>query len=271
VDSPPDRDKKGTAPSPEVQTTDEAPKRERIDSLRDLVNAYGSFPAGQLQGEIFAKIFAQEIDKLDSDGARRDFWELCANGGCHPYVLAAIVSLIRYRVGIETWWAAVVGSKTAREDFTNTLQLAASAIERAFRFPIDETAAAQLTSRGITVPSRLVSDLHFYIRVVNLAGLIADDMGVRSLEHVGELILASYVAKTTGTANHDRVAGLLSELDSSRDFAGQGAQKVWRSRNKEILDDPSSAISVLTDLLADLSKVLPRTGNAAASESDRPS
>jgi hypothetical protein len=258
VDSLPDRDKKGTAPGVEAATTDEAPKSDRLDSLRALVDKYRSFPAGRFQGQVFARFFALEIDKLDPDGARADFWKLCQNEGCHPLVLAAIVSLIRYRVEIESWWATVIGSTSRRADFTDTLQLAASAVERVFRFPLDEPTAAQLTSLGITPPSRLVSDLQFYTRMVNFAGTIADEMEVRSLEHVGELILASYVEKTTGTANHDEVSGLLSELGSARDVAGQNAQKAWRHRNKTILDDPSSAISRLTDFLADLSKVLPR-------------
>jgi hypothetical protein len=112
-------------------------------------------------------------------------------------VLVAIISLLRYRGHIEGFWTAVVGAPERRKDICSALDGAAAAIEHAFPPSLfdDDASRAQLATVGRIPPTQLAFELRLYSRVLRLAKLVADDIGVRSLEHISLLILASYVEK----------------------------------------------------------------------------
>ena len=242
---PPDRDKKGTT----------GRKLDDDDPLLGLLTTLRQFPNSHLREELLGGLIRSEVEQLSSSGARKDFERLCAEG-CHPAVLVAIVSLFRYRAHIDAFWATVVGAPEQREDVCGALDDAAAAIERAFAITLnDETAEASLARLGRIPPARLASELRLYGRTLRLAKLVADDVGVRSLEHISMLILASYVEKATGANHHGPIAGIIAEVCSKPDYS-EDAQKQWRYRSREVLDKRPSAVSRISDFLSDVTVAL---------------
>jgi len=248
VGSSGDRDKKGTADR----------KLEDGDPLLELLKTVRESPDSQLREEMLSHIIQLEVEQLTRPGARNDFEQLCA-AGCHPTVLIAIVSLFRYRIHIEGFWTAVVGAPEQRQDVCSALDEAAAALERGFPIAFNDAAQARLTRLGRIPPLRLASELRLYGRTLRLARLIADDIGVRSLEQISLLIFASYVEKVTGRDHHGPIAGIIAEVCAKPDYA-EDAQKQWRWRNREILDNSTSIVSRISDFLRDLTFALNQVG-----------
>ena len=245
MESTGDRDKRGTA----------ARELDADDPLLELFRVFRQLPNWRPREEIYGEVIRQELEHLSSSGARKDFELLCA-AGCHRAVLTAIVCLIRYRSNLEAFWSVVIGSPEQREDRCEALDNAAVAIEREFASVLDnDSFTTSLTDMGRIPPARLASELRLYSRLLQISRRLADDMGVRSLEHFSTLIFASYVERATGTNHHGPIAGIIAEAYSRPDYT-EDAQKQWRYRNKELLDNPSSAISRLSDFLLDLTAAL---------------
>jgi hypothetical protein len=237
VELPPDRDKRGTA-----DADLEADLVELLKALRDL-------PDSHVRDEFVANIVHGEIEQLSRPGARNAFEDLCS-AGCHRALLIAIVSLLRHRSSIETSWNAVVGSPEQREDICGELEAAAAALERAFPPAVFDTEAmwARVESIRRIPPPRLATELRLYSRTLRLGKLVANDIGVRSLEHVLMLILAGYVEKATRGSHHASIALIIAEVCSKPDYA-EDAQKQWRFRNRGVLDNPSSVPSRIAESL----------------------
>jgi hypothetical protein len=241
VESSGDGDKKGTAD----RLLDEN------DPLLEILKTFRASPHSQVREEMLAHIVQFEVEQLTRPGARNDFEKLCS-AGCHPAVLVAIITLFRYRRHIEGFWNVVVGAPERRKDICSALDGAAAAIEQAFPPSVfDEASCAQLERAGTIPPPRLASELRLYSRMLRLAKLIGDDIGVRSLEHISMLIFASYVERTTGANHHAPIAGIVAEVLAKPDYT-EDAQKQWRYRNREVLENESSLVWRISEFLTDL-------------------
>ncbi len=205
---------------------------------------------------LFAEWAAQEQQKLALPGAREDFAELCKHG-CNPQVLAAIIALIRYSPRLEAIWAVIVGPPESRQQATRSLENAAATLEEVFGTFIaveDEKDRAKFAKIERIPPSRMVSELRLYGRVINLAALLAVDTEAHSLGEVSKYILSSYANRTTGRFHDRNVSGLIGEIANSPEY-NEVAHRMWRNRNYERLEKHFSRI---TEFLVAMSVVIAR-------------
>ncbi len=202
----------------------------------------------------FAEWAERQGQKLASPGARTDFAELCRHG-CTPQVLAAIIALFRFAPRVERLWAEMIGHPRKRQKVTRALEKAASMLEEVFGEFIaaeDESQRETFADLGRIPLSRLVSEVRFYIRFLNLAEGLAADTETRSIREVTNYLLASYVKRATGRFRDRNVSALLGELAGSVDY-NEVAQRMWRTRNYQRLE---KHFSKLTDFLFTMGVVI---------------
>jgi hypothetical protein len=206
--------------------------------------------------QLYAEWAAEERQKLASPGAREDFEELCQHG-CNPQVLALIVAVLRNSPRLEAMWAIVVGPPENREKAARALENAAAVLEEifgAFTAVEDEKDRAELDKIGRIPPSRMVSELRLYGRLINRAKTLAKDTESHSLGEVSKFILSSYVERTTGRPHDRNVSGLIGEITNSPDF-NEVAYRMWRNRNYDRL---GKHFVWITNLLVAMSAVIAR-------------
>jgi len=246
--------------------TGPGPNRDMGDTDRSEL---GKFEAGQALWDAHRKILLKrgvDLDKafaewaerqgqkLASPGARTDFAELCRHG-CTPQVLAAIIALFRFAPRVERLWAEMIGHPRKRQKVTRALEKAASMLEEVFGEFIaaeDESQRETFADLGRIPLSRLVSEVRFYIRFLNLAEGLAEDTETRSIREVTNYLLASYVKRATGRFRDRNVSALLGELAGSVDY-NEVAQRMWRTRNYQRLE---KHFSKLTDFLFTMGVVI---------------
>ena len=204
--------------------------------------------------QAFAAWAEEQEQRLTSPGAREDFAEL-RKDGCLPLVLAAMVALLRHSPRLETVWEMMVGSAENRRKATRGLEKAAATLEEAFGALIaieDEAQRAAFANIGRIPFSRMLSELHFYIRFINLAESLRKDTGSHSLGEVSKYLLSSYVKRMTGRFRDRNVSGLLGEVTGPVDY-NEVAQRMWRNRNYKRLE---KHFSWMTDFLVAMSVVI---------------
>jgi hypothetical protein len=100
--------------------------------------------------------------------------------------------------------------------------------------------------------SRVVSELRFYIRFINLAESVRKDTGSHSLAEVSKYLLSSYVRRMTGSFHDRNASGLVAEVAGSVEY-NEVAHRMWRSRNHWRLD---KHYSWMTNILVAASVVI---------------
>jgi hypothetical protein len=236
-------------------TGTDKPKIEEVEDERTLWSAFREthLAKGINVDREFTEWAADQAKRLTSPGARGDFTELC-QGGCNSLVLAAIVALMRNAPGLEIFWETVIGSPPKRQKATRTLERAAATLEEIFGgfIAMADQDAATFAKMGRIPPSRIVSELRLYIRVINLAQSVRKDTGSHSLAEVSKYLLSSYVRRMTGTFRDRNVSGLVAEVIGSVEY-NEVAHRMWRSRNHRRLD---KHYSWMTNLLVAASVVI---------------
>jgi hypothetical protein len=206
--------------------------------------------------EVLAEWAAKEAHELPSPGAREDFDELCKHG-CNPQVLAVIVAGLRNSPRLEAIWAMMVGPTETRQKAIQTLEKAVGTLEEIFGVFIaveDERDRAEFAKIGRISPSRMVSELQLYGRLINMGKSLAVDTESHSLAEVSKFILSNYVERTTGRP-HDRcVSGLIAAVCNPSDYT-EVAYRMWRNRNYDRLE---KHFSWMTDFLVAMSVVMAR-------------
>ena len=206
----------------------------QIEAVRNLVDAYRRIyrPKGIDPDKILADFAAFVAQRLASPGARTDFEELCKSG-CVPPVLAAIVVSLRAFPHLERFWIEIVCRPERRQRATRALEKAGAIIEEVFEDFIgieDEIPKDAWNSLGHLLPSGLVSELRFYVSLLNIGEGMEAGTKPRSIREVSKYLLASYVKRTTGRFHDGNVSGLLAEVIGPADY-NEVAQRMWRSRN----------------------------------------
>ena len=199
-------------------------------------------------GKVLTDWAARQAQSLTTMEGRTGFERLCEQG-CAPQILAALLSLFRYRPQIERLWIVMLGDRHKRQKATRSLERAATALGEVFR---DAIACESEESRGGFTAgftaidhlplSGLISELRFYVQFLNSAPLIARELETRSLEEVSRYLLASYIQRATGRFHDTDVSALLAELTGPLDYT-EVAQRMWRLRNYERLDRNFSKIT----------------------------
>jgi len=230
----------------------------KIEELQDERILWNTFREIHLEKGInvdqeFAAWAAAQAKRLTSPGAGEDFTELC-RGRCTPQVLAAIVALLRNSPRLGEFWEAAIGSPPKRQKATRTLERAAATLEEIFDgfIAIGDQEAPTFTKMGRIPLSRVVSELRFYTRLLNLAELLRKETASHSLGEVSKYLLTSYVRRMTGSFRDRNVSGLVGEVVGSVDY-NEVAHRMWRSRNYERLE---KHYSWMTDLLIAASVVI---------------
>jgi hypothetical protein len=230
----------------------------KIEELQDERNFWNTFREARLAKGInvdqdFTDWAADQAKQLTSPGAREDFAELC-QGGCSPQVLAVIVALMRNSPGLEIFWETVIGPAPKRQKTTRTLERAATTLEEIFGgfIPLADQDAATFTKMGRIPLSRVICELRFYIRLINLGESVRKDTGSHSLAEVSKYLLSSYIRRMTGNFHDRNVSGLVAELTGFVEYS-EVAQRMWRSRNYRRLD---KHYSWMTNILVATSVVI---------------
>jgi hypothetical protein len=206
--------------------------------------------------KLLAEWADRETQQLASPGAREEFHELCDHG-CNRKVLAAIIALNRYSPRLETVWAMVVAPPEGRQKATRALENAAATLEAIFGSVIaaeDEKSKTAFANLGRISPSRMISELRLYIRLIQLAELLAVDTEAHSLDEVCKYVLSSYVERSTGRPHDRNVSGLIAEIATSSAY-NEVAHRMWRNRHYERLD---KHFSKLIEFLVAMSVVIAR-------------
>ncbi|HEY1477396.1 MAG TPA: hypothetical protein VGF37_06880 [Chthoniobacterales bacterium] len=201
----------------------------------------------------FAEWASEEQQSLTSPGAREDFAELCEHG-CTPQVLALIVWLMRKSPQLETFWKMIIGPPAKRQKATRTLERAASTLEEIFAgfIALGEKDTAIFTKIGRTPPAGVVSELRWYVRLINLSESLRKETGSHSLGEVSKYLLSSCVRRMTGSFHDRNVSGLVGEVAGVDDYS-EVAQRMWRKRNYGRLD---KHLSWMTNILVAASVVI---------------
>jgi hypothetical protein len=193
---------------------------------------------------------------LPSPGAREDFDELCKDG-CHAQAVAAIITLIRYCPQLEDFWKMIVGPPEKRQRIIKGLENAAAALEEVFEIPIaleDERNREEFAKIGRIPPSRMISELRVYGRLIKLTESLRVDTEAHSLAEVSKYFLSSYVKRMTGSFHDRNVSGLIGEAAGLPE-CNDVSHRMWRHRNYERLE---KNLSGMTDLLVAISVVMNR-------------
>jgi len=231
------------------------PRIEELKDEQDFWNHYRELR--RTRGINIDREFAEwttELQKsLTSPGAREDFTELCKHG-CTPEVLAVIVWLTRKSPGSGTFWKMIIGPPAKRQKVTRTLERAASTLEEIFTvlITLGEKDIAIFTKIGRIPLAQVVSELRWYIRLINLAESLRKETGSHSLGEVSKYLLSSCVRRMTGTFHDRNVSGLVGEVAGVDDY-NEVAQRMWRTRNYGRLDNH---FSWMTNILVAASVVI---------------
>jgi hypothetical protein len=231
------------------------PKIEELKDEQDLWNKYRELRRTRNINidQEFAAWAAEERQSLTSPGAREDFTELCKDG-CTSQVLAVIVWLMRKSPELETFWQMIIGPQAKRQKVTRTLERTASTLEETFAvlITLGEKDTVIFTKIGRIPLAHLVSELRWYIRLVNLAESLRKETGSHSLGEVSKYLLSSCVRRMTGSFHDRNVSGLVGEVAGVDDYS-EVAQRMWRKRNYGRLD---KHFSRMTNILVAASVVI---------------
>jgi len=234
----------------------------KIEELADEVALWNSYrEARRVRGidiaQLYADLAAEQKHELTSPGAREDFTELCTDG-CFQITLAALVVLLRYSPQLKSYWAELVGRPENREKSARNLEQAVKTLENLFGNVIaseKEARNVELVKIGHLPVSQMISELRFYIKLINFAATLRADMEVRSPVELAKYLLTSYVRTMTGRFHDKNVSGLIQELLGLADY-GEVAHRMWRARNYERID---KHFSWMTRFLVAMSVVMAQT------------
>lgn len=197
---------------------------------------------------------AEQQKSLTSPGPREEFVELCQDG-CVPQALALLVAVLRYSPTLETFWVEMVGNPDRRGRTARTLEKAAQTLESLFGgFVASESRGDReaLAKIGHLPISSVVSELRFYIQVINLARFLSKDTGTRSPAELSKYLLSSYVKRMTGHFHDRSVSGLIGAIVGQQEY-NDVAQRMWRSRNYRRFE---KHFSWMTNILIAMSVVI---------------
>ena len=231
------------------------PKIEELKDEQDFWNNYRELRRrrGINIDQDLGEWAAEQRQNLTWPGAREDFTELCKHG-CTPQVLAVIVWLMRKSPELETFWKMIIGPPAKRQKVTRTLERTASTLEETFAvlITLEEKEISIFTKIGRIPLAHVVSELRWYIRLINLAESLRKETGSHSLGEVSKYLLSSCVRRMTGSFHDRNVSGLVGEVAGVDDY-NEVAQRMWRKRNYDRLD---RHFSWMTNILVAASVVI---------------
>src|SRR5258708_5233850 len=170
--------------------------------------------------------------ELPWPGARDDFKELCEKG-CVTEILAILLASLRWSPKFEDFWSRFCGNPNDRRRVRKNLEKTAKAMEGLFELIIrfeDDDVTSKLSKIDRIGPGRLVSELRFYARLLNLSESISRETQTRSLADFCKFALTEYAKLATGRFRDRNVSGLIAEAVGPTDY-NEVAHRMWRSRN----------------------------------------
>jgi hypothetical protein len=165
------------------------------------------------------------------------------------------LALLRWSPTMESFWQQLYGNPAKRTAVVKSLERTALVLEQLFSFAIaweDEEVVTKFNELGRIAPSRLVSELRFYARMLDFLNRVPRETNTRSLKEFVRFVLTDYVKETTGRFRDRNVSGLLAEIVGPPDY-NDVAQRMWRHRNFPRMRKHYSRLS---DLLLNIGQVL---------------
>jgi hypothetical protein len=229
---------------------------EQTDAVRQLWEVYAEIlkKRGHDIDQLLRDWTQNQKAKLASSGAQADFDELSASG-CVPQVLVVLLALLRWSPTMESFWQQLYGNRERRRAVTKSLEKTALAFEQLFTFVIaleDEKVVSKFNELGRIAPSRLVSELRLYARMLDFMNRVPSETDTRSLKEFAKFVLTDYVKDATGRFRDRNVSALMAGVVGPPDY-NEVAQRMWRHRN---LARMKNHYSRLSDLLLSIGRVL---------------
>jgi hypothetical protein len=235
----------------------EQPLPDFVNPAQDLWDTYRQImlAKGINIEEALAAWTAEQRQRLASPpGARTNFDELC-KAGCVPQTLALTIALIRLAPKLSAFANVMLGDPSKREKTLRSLESASAAFEDIFGVALtDEDTQTHFVKLGRLPPSRLVSEIRLYAKVLKLAERLPYELEVDSLTELTKYVLAGYVQRATGRFCDKHVSALIGDIVGSDDY-NEVAQRMWRYRNYKRL---KKNFFGLPELLFNLSFVVTR-------------
>jgi hypothetical protein len=189
-------------------------------------------------------------NKLPSPGAHGDFGELCTNG-CVAEILAILLESLRWSPKLEDFWSKFYGSPKARHRVRKNLEKTANATNGLFELLISFE-GGEVTSMLWKInhigPGRLVAEMRFYAKLLNLTDSISRETQAKSLRDFCMFTLVRYTKLSTRRFCDRNVSGLIAEVIGPVDY-NEVAHRMWRFRNFKRMD---SQLANVSELLADI-------------------
>jgi hypothetical protein len=223
---------------------------QKDEALQDLWNVHCEIwsSRGVDLPHAFKQWASKQEEALPSPGARGDFKELCANG-CVTEILAILLAFLRWSPKFEDFWSRLYGNPNDRRRVRKNLEKTAKAMEGLFELIIrfeDDDVTSKLSKIDRIGPGRLVSELRFYAKLLNLTDSISRETQTRSLADFCKFALTDYVKQATGRFRDRNVSGLIAEAIGTVDY-NEVAHRMWRLRNFKRI---ASHFEKLSELLA---------------------
>jgi hypothetical protein len=262
VESPPERDKKGTALAEPTLVVTFADGR-RVDLIPTVRQIWTNIRAkSQSKGVDAAQWIAEkataEIARLPSPGARENFETLCREG-CHPHILGLLLKLNRTYPELQAELTGFTHSPRKLEARARKLDETAAAIESTFSGlsqDLNGMIAALCAYVGRSTPAQQAFELRQTAEILRIAKSIPKQTNVSGLDQVLLYLLCGYVAKATGGPHDLHVSGLIAEIRQDAEY-NENALKQWRYRHMSEIDAGGLGEWRLAEFLAALGKVIP--------------
>src|SRR5215831_60763 len=165
-----------------------------VGAGQDLWNTYRQImlAKGLNVEEVLAAWTAKQRERLSSPGAQADFDELCG-AGCAPQILAVLVALIRLSPQLSAVARVAVGDPKKRARTLQSLRDASAAFKDIFGellTPEDEEIQTDFAKIGRIPPTRLLSEIQFYVTLLEFVEELSIELDVDSVTELAKYLLA---------------------------------------------------------------------------------
>jgi hypothetical protein len=114
----------------EAPTPNEADDFEAERALWSAIRAIQEAKGFDLE-DLLTAFATSERSRLSEEGAGRDLGTLCERG-CHPWILAGLLTILHRQEQLKEFWAPVLGTVEERDASLRVLDNAAATVERLF-------------------------------------------------------------------------------------------------------------------------------------------
>jgi hypothetical protein len=212
--------------------------RSNLEPLQQLWDVHNEIlrQRGIDLNELLMRWVRKQKEEFKDPHSKIEFEELCSDG-CAPQVLSLLLSFIRNSPKLSGFWTLIVGDAKSRRAVSNSLDMAAAALEGQFKEVVaddSEEQRKQFEELGRIPLSTLVAELRLYVSFINMAEELKIEVETRSVEEFARFLLTDYVGRSTGRFHDRNIATLFGDVKGLEAYE-EAAQRMWRERNYDRL------------------------------------